>query len=93
MRARIERPRPLTMPAVTVWRNPYGLPIAMAICPTRSRRESPSLHQKRLDAATLSTARSESGSSPTTSALATRPSDSVTSTAAAPPATWLLVRR
>ena len=41
MRARIERPRPLTMPAVTVCRKPYGLPIAMAICPTRSLRESP----------------------------------------------------
>src|ERR1700687_5275041 len=37
------------------------------------------------------TARSESGSSPTSSAAATRPSGRVTSRALAPPATWLLV--
>src|SRR5450755_2453937 len=37
------------------------------------------------------TARSESGSSPTSSAAATRPSGSVTSRELPPPATWLLV--
>src|SRR5207237_3182357 len=39
----------------------------------------------------LMTARSESGSSPTSSAAATRPSGSVTSRALARPATWLLL--
>ena len=35
-RARSERPRPLMIPAVAEWSNPNGLPMAMAICPTRN---------------------------------------------------------
>ena len=74
VRARIERPRPLTMPAVTVCRKPYGLPIAIAICPTRKpARVAEPAPVRDPGAATLSTARSESGSSPTTSAPAAAP--------------------
>jgi hypothetical protein len=81
------------MPAVTVCWNPKGLPIAMATWPTRTREESPRRIHDRSLACTFSTARSESGSSPTIFASAVRPSGSVTSSAAAPLATWLLVTR
>ena len=42
-RARSDRPSALTTPAVTECWKPYGLPIAIAICPTRTARESPSV--------------------------------------------------
>ena len=41
--ARNERPSALTTPAVTVYWNPYGLPMAMASWPTRNWFESPRL--------------------------------------------------
>ena len=44
-RARSERPSALTTPAVTECWKPYGLPIAIATCPTRTARESPSVAQ------------------------------------------------
>src|SRR4051812_46035498 len=38
---RNERARLLTTPAVTVYWNPYGLPMAIATCPTWMAEESP----------------------------------------------------
>ena len=65
-RARSERPSALTTPAVTVAGSRSGLPIAMAIWPTRMARESPSLACRRPRSASMRiTARSVSGSSPT----------------------------
>ena len=72
------------MPAVTVCWKPSGLPIAIATWPTRTCDESPKRMKDRSPAVTWTTARSESGSSPTTRAAAVRPSGSVTSIAVAP---------
>ncbi|CFU10695.1 Uncharacterised protein [Bordetella pertussis] len=73
------------MPCVVVWPTPKGLPMASTTSPTRGARlsakvatgSSPSLP------ASLSTARSVSGSAPTTLAAAWRPSARATSMASA----------
>ncbi len=94
MSARIVRPSALTMPAVTVCWNPYGLPMATAIWPTRT----PALSASRtcgsgsVAGSTRITARSVSGSVPTTRAGSARASCSVTSSSRAPRTTWLFVR-
>ena len=64
-RDRIERPRALTTPAVTVASKPSGLPIAITSWPGRRVRESPNRATGRSFALTRITARSVSGSSPT----------------------------
>ncbi len=37
----MERPRALTMPLVTVWSKPKGLPMATTFCPTCRSRDAP----------------------------------------------------
>src|SRR5467141_912261 len=93
--ARSDRPSALTTPAVTEWWNPYGFPIAIAICPTRTVRESPSVAHGRdptLAASMRTTARSVSASWPTRSAAVDVPSDMTTASGPEPATTWLLVR-
>ena len=91
-RARSDRPRALTTPAVTLAWKPYGLPTAIAIWPTRSACESPSCAAPTLAAGRRRTARSVSGSSPTSSAAKRAPPAAVTSIRLARATTWLLVR-
>ena len=92
VRARSERPSAETTPAVTVDSKPSGLPIATTSWPRRSRLESPSVAAGSVTgASTRTSARSVSGSSPTTRAVRLRPSVVISSTRAAPPTTWLLV--
>ena len=92
VRARNERPSAETTPAVTVDSKPSGLPIATTSWPRRSRFESPSAAAGSVTgASTRTSARSVSGSSPTTRAVRLRPSVVISSTRAAPPTTWLLV--
>ena len=79
------------MPLVTVCSNPRGEPIAIAISPTRTERDAPIRANGRSAAWIRITARSVSGSSPTSVASNWRPSGRLTSIDAAPPATWLLV--
>ena len=76
---RSERPSALTTPAVTVLWKPSGLPSAIASWPATTRCESPSVAGVRSLASMRTTARSLSGSSPTRSATACRPSFSVIS--------------
>ena len=91
--ARSERPSADTTPAVTVDSKPSGLPMAITSCPRRSRRESPRVAAGNVSGSlTRTSARSVSGSSPTTCAVRLRPSAVVTRTLVAPPTTWLLVR-
>ena len=87
------RPSALTMPQVTVWPTPNGLPIASTTSPTCSASELPSVMTGSLSSAIFSTARSVSGSVPITLARASRPSLSCTSISSAPSTTWLLVSR
>ncbi len=68
----------LTMPWVTVCCSPKGLPIASTSSPTCSRSERPRLITGSLVSSTDSSARSVSGSRPTTFATALRPSASCT---------------
>ena len=64
-----ERPSAETTPAVTVASKPSGLPMAMAIWPRLSFELSPSFAAgSETSASTLSSARSVSGSSPSTRA-------------------------
>src|SRR5690242_11417183 len=63
-----ERPSAETTPAVTEPANPCGFPIATTSWPTRSDVASPSSAACSAPASARSTARSESGSAPTTSA-------------------------
>src|SRR6478735_6602228 len=58
---RNDRARLLMTPAVTVYWNPYGLPMAMATCPTSMAEESPNFTLERFGASMSSTARSVSG--------------------------------
>ena len=88
VRARSERPSAETTPAVTVDSKPSGLPIATTSWPRRSRLELPSVAAGRVTgASTRTSARSVSGSSPTTRAVRLRPSVVISSTRAAPPTT------
>ncbi len=87
-----ERPSADTTPVVTVASKPSGLPIAIAICPRRSFEELPSLAAGSVtSASTRTSARSVSGSSPSTRAVRRRPSSVVSSTVRAPCTTWELV--
>ena len=63
-----DRPSAETTPAVTDPVKPSGLPIATTSCPTRRSPASPSSAAGRSPSAVRITARSESGSEPTTSA-------------------------
>ena len=91
-RPRSERPSAETTPADTVLWKPSGLPMAMAICPTRTPSESPSSATGRPPAAAWITARSVAGSAPTSRAGQLLPSVKVTVISAAPSTTWALVR-
>src|SRR5581483_6329509 len=75
-----ERPSAETTPAVTEPAKPWGLPIATTSCPTRSVDVSPSAAGYSSSDAARSTARSDSGSAPVTSASTSLPStnDAVT---------------
>ena len=86
------RPSALTMPLVTVWPTPNGLPIASTLSPTSSWSELPSTITGSLSSVIFSTARSVSGSVPITLAWVRRLSLSITSISSAPSTTWLLVR-
>src|SRR5256886_7350151 len=88
---RNERPSALTTPAVTVLWKPSGLPIATTSWPTRSAPESPSSATVSETGGTRSTARSVSGSSPTSSARTRRPSGNAASSRVASWTTWLVV--
>ena len=82
----------LTMPAVTVLASASGEPNASTGSPTAIASESPSSTGCRPVLSTLITAMSDSGSLPTTSALAVLPSLNITD--ALPevsPTTWSLV--
>jgi hypothetical protein len=96
LRERSERPSAETTPVVTVDSKPSGLPMAITSWPRFSRLESPSVAAGSVTASsTRNSARSVSGSSPTSRARKSWPSAVVTAMrAAAPaaPATWLLVR-
>ena len=86
-----------TMPSVTVPLSPRGAPIAIATSPTLSLLESANSAGVSPEGSTLMTARSDSGSVPTTVALRTEPSAVCTSRFAlevAPSSvtTWVLVR-
>src|SRR5262245_26468976 len=88
----MSRPLALTMPTVTVWSRPKGLPIATTQSPGRISSESPSgsgcrpsLRPRR------SSARSVFASWPTISAPTSVPSLSTTRIRSTPPTTWLLV--
>ncbi len=91
------RLRALTMPSVTVPASPSGAPIAIARSPTFRSSEFANSAGCRPVASTLMTARSETGSVPTTVAASSRPSWVVTRTSGDDTApsrvmTWLLVR-
>ena len=80
------------MPALTVVSSSKGLPIAITQSPISSLSESPSLAVGSPRAsASLTTARSLSGSVLMSVALNVRPSGSSTVTVSAPSTTWLLV--
>ena len=81
-----ERPSALTTPAVTEPAKPSGLPIATTSWPTRSRSASPSSAGARSEAVMRMTARSESGSLPTTWKGNSRPS---AKDAVPPSARWI----
>ena len=88
VRARRERPSADTTPVVTVDSKPSGLPMAMTSCPRLSSLELPSAAAGSVTgASTRSSARSVSGSSPTTLAVRLLPSTVVTITWAEPPTT------
>ena len=57
----MKRSLALTIPVVTVWSSPNGLPIAITGSPTWSRSESPSGSTARVEASILSSARSVGG--------------------------------
>ena len=65
----VARPLALTMPMVTVWPRPRGLPKASTTSPTRMASESPKGSTGRPLASILSTARSLAASRPTTSGV------------------------
>src|ERR1035438_10186315 len=62
----------LTIPRVTVNRNPYGLPKANTVWPGRTSFESPQGALARSEASTFKTARSVRGSVPISFAFNTR---------------------
>jgi len=79
---------------VTVWPTPNGLPIASTTSPTRTDPGVPNATVGRFSRSTFSTARSVSGSVPTTFAFSrVLPSARRTSISSIPSTTWLLVSR
>ena len=88
-----ERPDALIMPLVSVNSRPNGLPIAATSWPTSASALSPSRAAPIpfLGSVSLSTARSESESPPSNSALTTSPLWKVTVRRSAPSTTWKLV--
>jgi hypothetical protein len=86
------RPSALTMPEVTVWPTPKGLPTASTWSPTCSASELPSVSTGSRSSAILRMARSVSGSVPISLPRARRLSFRTTSISSAPSTTWLLVR-
>ena len=86
------RPSAETMPMVTVWPTPKGLPIASTTSPTARLSAAGKVIAGSTSAPSMrSTARSVSGSRPTRRAANLRPSLSATSIASAVSMTWLLV--
>jgi hypothetical protein len=83
-----ERPSAETTPAVTEPAKPFGLPIATTSWPTCSRSASPSSAATRSLGSVRSTARSESGSAPTTSTVSSRPSTNDATPRSVPATTW-----
>ena len=81
------RPSAETMPLVTLWLKPNGLPIASTTSPTRRLSEEAKAMAGRLSRSTRSTARSVSGSLPTSFASNFLPSANVTSISSAPSTT------
>ena len=69
-----DRPSADTMPAVTLPAKPSGLPSATTSCPTRNRAASPRGTGAGTSPRARNTARSDSGSRPTTSASTSVPS-------------------
>ena len=99
VRERKLRPSAETTPVVTVDSKPSGLPMAITNWPRFNRLESPSGAAGKVTGSTMRiSARSVSGSSPTSRAVRCWPSGVVTSMRAEElavlpaPATWLLVR-
>ena len=86
------RPTADTMPMVTVWPTPNGLPMASTTSPARSPSSLPKVIAGRDSVVTCSTAISVSGSLPTTRALNFLPSAVATSISSAASMTWWLVR-
>jgi hypothetical protein len=87
-----ERPLALTTPAVTVFSKPKGAPMASTHSPTRRLSVLPSVTTGRLAALIFSTAMSVLGSVPSTLALNSRRSVSLTTTSVASFTTCALVR-
>ena len=87
----MKRSLALTIPVVTVWSRPNGLPIAITGSPTWSRSESPSGSTGRVAASILSSARSVGGSVPTTRAACSLPRERRTMMSPPLATTWLLV--
>src|SRR5712692_5742291 len=87
----LARPTALTIPIVTVWLRPKGLPMASTYSPTWSLSESAQGMVGRSLASTWMTAMSVFGSVPTTLALSSRLSESRTRISSAFETTWLFV--
>ena len=81
----------LTIPVVTVWSRPNGLPIAITGSPTCSRSESPRGSTARAEESIFSKARSVGGSVPTTRAACSVPRERRTTMSPPLATTWLLV--
>ena len=81
---RLLRPTAETMPEVTVWPTPNGLPTATTKSPTRSWSEFASDSAVSFSAGIFISATSVSASEPRNSAFSSRPSASVTDTSSAP---------
>src|SRR6185312_13707815 len=81
----------LTIPSVTLERNPSGFPIAIARSPTWSLEESAKVAGFRWAPEILITARSSGGNEPTSPAGYRVPFEVVTVNDVAPLTTWLLV--
>ena len=92
-RAGSDRPSALTTPAVTDPASPSGLPTATTSWPTLSLSASPSSAGSGVGPFARSTARSDSGSAPTTRNGADVPSANSAVPAVALPTTWALVSR
>ena len=88
-----DRPSALTTPAVTVPAKPSGLPMATTSWPTRSRAASPSGAGRGLPPVVRTTARSDSGSRPTTWNSSSAPSTNVAVPRSVPATTWAEVTR